>query len=74
MHQVENKIQFLTAEAPEGVDSLIFDARVVAETQQVQLSNEVANSTLRNDRRRWPRLQIVVLVTPSIVRALTVVC
>ena len=27
VHQVENEIKFLTAEAPDGVDNLIFDAR-----------------------------------------------
>ena len=40
VHPVESEIKFLTAEAPEGVDSLIFDARVTAETQQVQFSKQ----------------------------------
>ena len=58
VYQIENKIKFLIAEALRGVDSLIFDARVTAETQQAQLSNEVASSTMRNDRRRWTQTQL----------------
>ena len=40
-----------------GIDSLISDARVTAETQQVQFSNKVASThrSLSDDRRRWPR-------------------